>query len=180
MDMTEKTVKKNLIHRGKAVDFYCDEIVLSNKHHSTREYLSHPGAASVLPFLDEKKIVLVKQYRYPIKQVTLELPAGKLEKGETPLAGIKRELKEETGFSAKKIIKLLSFYPSTAFSNELLYIFAAFDLKAGKENPDDDEIVANEILDFDEAIKMIYTGKIIDSKTIIALLFYKDKRKYLL
>lgn len=172
MSLKEKLFKKNLIHKGKAVDFYCDEIVLPNKHHSTREYLGHPGAASVLPFVDSERIVLVRQYRYPIKQITYEIPAGKMEKGESALKCIKRELKEETGFTASKIEKLLAFYPSTAFSTELLYVFAAFGLKAGKETPDEDEFVANEIVRFDEALKMIKSGKITDSKTIIALLYY--------
>ncbi|MDR1952512.1 MAG: NUDIX hydrolase [Elusimicrobiota bacterium] len=175
--MKEKLFKKNLIHKGRAVDFYCDEIVLPNNHHSFREYLGHPGAAAVLPFLDKKTIVLVKQYRYPVKQATLELPAGKLEKGESPVKGVKRELKEETGYSAKKIEKLIQFYPSTAFSNELLHIFAATDLVCGKTNPDEDEFVANEILDFDEAVKMVYNGKIMDAKTIIALLLWANKNK---
>jgi ADP-ribose pyrophosphatase len=173
MNLTEKLFKQNLIHKGKAVDFYCDEVVLPNQKHSTREYLGHPGAAAVLPFVDAENILLVKQYRYPVDQITLELPAGKMEKGEDPLEAVKRELKEETGYSAQKFVKLLAFYPSTAFSNELLHVWKAYDLTKGEQNPDEDEFVANEIMPFEKALEFIKSGKIIDSKTIIALLYCK-------
>ncbi|MDR2772790.1 MAG: NUDIX hydrolase [Elusimicrobiota bacterium] len=174
MIMKEKLVKKNLLHKGKAVDFYCDDVMLPNKHMSKREYLGHPGAAAVLPFLDERLIVLVKQYRYPINEITLELPAGKLEKGENPLKAIRRELKEETGYKAKTFQKMISFYPSTTFSTELLHIYAAFDLTEGKSQPDVDEIVNKEILPIGEAIDMLFAGKIRDCKTVIALLFWHN------
>jgi len=175
--MEEKLVKKNLIHKGKAVDFYCDEVLLPNAHHSTREYLNHPGAASVIPFLDKNRIILVKQYRYPVQRITYEIPAGKADKGETPLECIKRELKEETGYSAKRIEEILSFYPSTAFSNELLHIFAAYELESGNVNPDEDEFLSNVIIDYDEALKMVYSGQIKDSKTVIALLYFANNKK---
>jgi ADP-ribose pyrophosphatase len=105
--------------------------------------------------------------------MTLELPAGKMEKGEDPLFTIKRELKEETGYTAKTYEKLFAFYPSTAFSNELLHVWVAKDLSKGEQMPDDDEFVANEIMPFEQALEMIKIGKIIDSKTMIALLYYK-------
>jgi ADP-ribose pyrophosphatase len=176
-NLEEQLIKKNQIHKGKAVDFYCDEVLLPNGHHSTREYLNHPGASSILPFLDENRIILVQQYRYPIGRITLELPAGKADKGETPLECITRELKEETGYISKKIEQIMAFYPSTAFSNELLYIFAAYELEKGANNPDEDEFVANVIMDFDKAVQMVYSGKIQDSKTIIALLYFASIKK---
>ncbi|MDR1696420.1 MAG: NUDIX hydrolase [Endomicrobium sp.] len=172
--MIEKLIKKNRIYQGKAVDFYCDEVQLPNGQTATREYLGHPGAAAVLPFLDKNNIVLVKQYRHPVGKITYEIPAGKLDKGETPVEGIKRELEEETGFKAKKIEKLISFYPTTAFSNEILHIFAAFGLKKGNTNPDSDEFVSAGIFGFYEALDMVKRGEIMDSKTVIALLYFEN------
>jgi ADP-ribose pyrophosphatase len=172
--MIEKTIKKNKIYSGKAVDFFCDDIELPNGSPAQREYLYHPGAAAILPFIDKKNIVLVKQYRYPINQITYEIPAGKIDKNETPLECIARELEEETGYKPKRIEELLSFYPTTAFSNELLYIFAAFGLIKGNINPDEDEFISKEIISFKEALKMVKTGKIKDSKTIIALLYFEN------
>ncbi|MDR3048329.1 MAG: NUDIX hydrolase [Elusimicrobiota bacterium] len=175
--LEEKLIKKNLIHKGRAVDFYCDEVLLPNGHQSKREYLNHPGASSIIPFIDENKIILVKQYRYPVGKITLEIPAGKTDKGETPLECITRELKEETGYTSKRIEQIMAFYPSTAFSNELLHIFAAYELESGSNNPDEDEFVSNVIMDFDEAVKMVYSAEIKDSKTIIALLYFASIRK---
>jgi ADP-ribose pyrophosphatase len=170
----EKLVKQNKIYTGKAVDFYCDEVQLQNGQTASREYLGHPGAAAVLPFLDQRNIILVKQYRYPIGKYTFELPAGKIDPGESPLDCINRELEEETGYKAKRIEKMLNFYPSTAFSNEVLHIFAAFGLIKGDSHPDEDEFVTTEIFDFKKAVGMIKTGEIMDSKTIIALLYFDN------
>lgn len=170
----EKLVKKNKIYTGKAVDFYSDEVSLQNGEHAVREYLGHPGAAAVLPFLDRRNIVLVRQYRYPIGKYTYEIPAGKLDKGESPLDCIKRELEEETGYKAKRIEKMLDFYPSTAFSDEILHIYAAFGLVKGESHPDEDEFVSTEIFDFKKAVAMVKSGEIMDSKTVIALLYFDN------
>ena len=170
----EKLVKQNKIYSGKAVDFYCDEVSLQNGSRAEREYLGHPGAAAVLPFLDRRNIILVRQYRYPINKYTCEIPAGKLDKGESPLHCMKRELEEETGYKAKRMEKMLDFYPSTAFSNEILHIFAAFGLIKGESRPDEDEFVYAEIFDFKKAVCMVKNGEIMDSKTVIALLYFDN------
>ncbi|MCA6084824.1 NUDIX domain-containing protein [Candidatus Endomicrobiellum agilis] len=174
MNIVEKLIKKNKVYCGSAIDLFCDKIELPNGAVAKREYLGHPGAAAVLPFISRKSIVLVKQYRYPINQITYEIPAGKIDKGETPLECITRELEEETGYRAKKLKKLLAFYPTAAFSNEIIHIFAAFGLINGEQNPDEDEFVSREIMSFKEAVKMVKTGKIKDSKTIIALLYFEN------
>jgi NTP pyrophosphohydrolases including oxidative damage repair enzymes len=172
--MKEQLIKKNIIYKGKAVDFYCDDIKLQNGQPAQREYLGHPGAVAVLPFLDQSNIILVKQYRYPIGKETYELPAGKLDIGESPEDCVKRELEEETGFRAKRIEKMLNFYPSTAFSNEVLHIFAAFGLIKGQSHPDEDEFVSAVIVNFKKAVNMVKSGEIMDSKTIIALLYFDN------
>jgi len=172
--MIEKLVKKNKIYSGKAVDFYCDEVELCDGESATREYLGHPGAAAALVFFDKKNIVLVKQFRYPIGKITYEIPAGKLDAGETPLRCIEREIEEETGFIAKRLEKLISIYPTTAFSNEVLHIFAGFGLEKGRQNPDKDEFVSTEIINFQKALEMVKNGQIMDAKTVIALLYFEN------
>ncbi|MDR1784500.1 MAG: NUDIX hydrolase [Endomicrobium sp.] len=176
--MIEKVIKKDIIYHGIGIDFFCDEIELPNSTIVKREYISHPGAAAILPFIDKENIILVKQYRYPIGQVTYEIPAGKINEGETPLECAIRELEEETGYRAKKLEKILSFYPTVAFSNEIIYVFVAFDFEIGKQIIDEDEFVLREIVSFKEAIKMIKTGKIMDSKTIIALIYFENIFEY--
>jgi ADP-ribose pyrophosphatase len=172
--MIEKLVKKNKIYSGNAVDFYCDEVELPNGQKASRQYLGHPGAAAALAFLDKKNIVLVKQFRYPIGKITYEIPAGKIDPGETPLHCIEREIEEETGFIARRFEKLISFYPTPAFSNEILHIFAAFGLEKGIRNPDEDEFVSASIVNFKKALEMVKTGEIMDSKTVIALLYFEN------
>ena len=115
----------------------------------------------------------MEQYRYPIKKITLEIPAGKRKKGQSYLTCAKAELEEETGFKARSIKKLVSYNPSGAFSDEILNIYFARGLYKGKRHLDDDEFVNVKLIDFDKALKMVKTGKITDSKTVIALLYYK-------
>ena len=176
----EKKLKGKKIFTGKAVGFNVDTILLPNGKTATREYLTHPGAVAILPILKNGDIVFVKQYRYPIRKTTYEIPAGKLhsKKDDFLKRGI-AELKEETGYSAKKLKHLVNFWPTPAFSNELLKIYLALDLKAGKAMPDEDEFLKIEFLPLKKAMRMIETGKIKDSKTIIALQAYVIKNKLL-
>jgi ADP-ribose pyrophosphatase len=175
--MIEKLIRKNSIYNGKVLEFCCDDIVLPNGATAKREYIVHPGACAVLPFINDTTIVLVKQFRYVINQITYEIPAGKIDVGETPLECAARELKEETGYQAKKLDKMMSFYPSTAFSTELLHIFVAFNVQEGINKPDEDEFIATEIISFNDALKMVKNGEIIDSKTIISILNFSNSLK---
>ena len=175
MKLKEKVYKKNRIYTGKAINFCKDDIVLPNGNKAIREYIDHPGAVAIVPFINKTDIIMVKQYRYPVDKITYEIPAGKLDKKESLLKCAKRELKEETGYTAKNIKKLISFYPSSAFSNEELIIYIAKNLMAGKQNPDEDEFIQNTIVPFKKALQMIKQGKIKDSKTIIALLYIASK-----
>ena len=170
---TEKTFKRNRIYSGTSVNFSADKIVLPDGNIALREYLEHPGAVAVIPFAESGKIILVRQYRYPVRQVTFEIPAGKLGRNERPVSCVQRELEEETGFKAGKIEKLLSFWPTPAFSNELIHVYAAYDLMPANKNPDDDEFIEHIEIPFDTALSWIKSGKIRDSKTVIALLFWE-------
>lgn len=168
--LVETLVRKNPIYRGKSVDFCVDEILLPNGSTATREYLDHPGAVGVLPFLDEDTVVLVRQYRYPVGEVTLEMPAGKLDKGEDVRTCVARELHEETGYTAKRVKPLLRYWPTPAFANEVLHLFTAEGLTAGQHHPDDDEFLEVVRMPFQKALGLVRSGKIKDSKTVIGLL----------
>jgi ADP-ribose pyrophosphatase len=167
--------KKKLLFSG-TVDFRADTVVLPNGKKATREFMAHPGAVAVLPVLPDGRVIFVRQYRYPVGSVTLEVPAGKLHSAaDSPLARAKAELKEETGYTARSIKPLISFWPTTAFSNEILYIYTATGLKGGTPDPDDDEFLRLEILPFRKAWAMLRSGMIKDAKTIIALQAWKIK-----
>lgn len=168
--LVEKRVKVHTLYSGRAVDFNVDKVTLPNGRPATREYLNHHGAVGVLPFLDPRTVVLVRQYRYPVGKVTLEMPAGKLDPKETHQTCLKRELREETGYTARRITHLLDYWPTPAFSNELIKLYLAEDLTPGKHSPDHDEFIEAVALPFQEALDLVYSGLIQDSKTVIALL----------
>ncbi|MBN1822979.1 MAG: NUDIX hydrolase [Endomicrobiales bacterium] len=175
----EKLYKRNRVYSGKAVGFLADDVTLPNGKRATREYIDHPGAVAVLPFLDKKNVVLVKQYRFPVGELTYEVPAGKLDAGESPLACIRRELEEETGFRAGKVKKLVSYWPTAAFSNEIIHVYLASGLVETKKNPDDDEFIDHAVVPVKKALAWVKNGKIKDSKTIVALLYWKLGQKFL-
>ncbi|MEW5951879.1 MAG: NUDIX hydrolase [Elusimicrobiota bacterium] len=169
----EKTFKKIKIYEGKSVNFRADKVILPDGKKAQREFIEHPGAVAVLPINSKGEIIFVRQFRYPVFEETLEIPAGKLHsKKDNPLIRAKEELKEETGFSAKRISHLLDFWPTPAFSDEVLRIYAAYGLNAGKNSPDEDEFISWEAVSPKKALSFIKKGKIKDSKTIIALYHY--------
>jgi len=176
MNLKEHFVKNKKHVRGRAVDFRIDEIRLPNGKTATREYLDHPGAVAVVA-VTGGKVLMVRQWRHPVAQATWEIPAGKLDKRETPLACVKRELEEETGYTAGRIRPLLSYWPTAAFANEVIHIFVAENLKPGKANPDEDEFLSCEAWPLKKLYGEIRKGRIRDSKTLIALLAYKDLRR---
>jgi len=173
--LRENFHKKRVMYTG-TVNFRADTVTLPNGKKATRAYMEHPGAVAVLPVLEDGSIVFVRQFRYPVGEATLEIPAGKLNFiGDKPLARVKAELKEETGYTAKSIKPLISFWPTTAFSTEVLHIFTATGLKGGKPNPDEDEFLNIEVLPFGKAWALLEKGLIMDAKTIIALQAWKIK-----
>lgn len=172
---TEKQHKRRLVFSG-TVKFRADTITLPNGRRAVREFVDHPGAVAVLPVLPDGKIVFVRQFRYPVGQATLEIPAGKLNSAaDSPLKRAKAELKEETGYTARKIAPVLSYWPTPAFSTEVLHIYAATGLRGGLPEPDEDEFLTLEIIPFTKAWRMVKTGEIRDSKTVIALQAWKIK-----
>ena len=173
--MDEKLIEKKIstenVFDGVLLHVKKDTVELPNGHTATREWIKHQGASAVIPLLPDGNIILVKQYRYPIEKVTLEIPAGKLDKeGEDPLICAERELSEETGYTAGRIWKLTTIATTVGFSNEWIHIYAAEDLKPGKQHPDEDEFINYLKVPLKEAVQMIDDGKIFDSKSIIAIL----------
>lgn len=137
-----------------------------------RATINHPGAAVILPLIDPEHFVIIQVERPSVKETLWELPAGTLEEGEFPLTCAKRELAEETGYTAKNIKELFSFYASPGYSTEKLTAFLATDLKKGKQKLEKDENIEVQIISFTDAIKMIKENKIVDGKTIATLLHY--------
>ena len=175
LDLKEVSHKRRLVFSG-TVKFRADTVTLPNGRRATREFMDHPGAVAVLPVLPGNRIIFVRQHRYPVGEDTLEIPAGKLHSGaDDLLRRVKAELREETGYTARKIKPLLSYWPTPAFAHEGLHLYTAEGLTPGIAQPDEDEFLRVEILPFEKALRMVKTGLIKDSKTIIALQAWKIK-----
>ncbi|MBR2411485.1 MAG: NUDIX hydrolase [Clostridia bacterium] len=167
----EKQLNSTNVYKGRLLDVYSDEIVLPNGHKSKREYIKHVGAACVVPVDDEGNVIIEKQFRYPFSKVLTEIPAGKLDsKAEPHLDAALRELKEETGYSAEKMIYLGEFYPTCAYSDEIIHMYLATGLKKGEQKLDDDEFVGVEKMPLEELVAEIMKGNIPDGKTQTAIL----------
>jgi len=169
-------MKKEKIFDGKILGLSVYNGVIEGRK-VKREMIEHRGAAAILAFDENKKVILVKQHRYPHGYV-LEIPAGTLEKGEKPEKCAFRELQEETGYKAKKMTPLITFYPSIGYNTEVIHCFVASNLKKVSDlSLDADEILSVVKVDFKKLLGMIKTGKIQDSKTICAVLTYAAKKK---
>ncbi len=177
IDLTEHCISSETIASGGMLNVKRDQVRLPNGHTSQREYVTHPGAVVVVPILPNGNVILERQFRYPLHQVFVELPAGKIDAGEDILVTGQRELLEETGYSASNWIKLGLQYPCIGYSNEVIHMYLARDLTAGAHQRDADESMEVFELSFADCMKMIQTGEITDAKTIIALFFAE---KYLL
>ncbi len=170
-DLTEKKLDSEIIYKGKILDLHRDSVLLPNGNTGVREYIRHIGAACVVPLTKDRKILLVKQFRYPFGAVLPEIPAGKLDSAaEDPLEAAKRELREETGAVAGEMIGLGAFYPTCAYSNEVIHMYLAKDLSFGAQHLDDDEFIQCEAVPLDEFVQRIMAGEIKDGKTQTAVL----------
>jgi len=170
--MVKFTLKESqLIYQGKIVTLTKDLLILPDSQEIMREKIFHAPAVAVVPFFEKDKILLIRQYRYPIDKDIWEIPAGILEDGEEILSCAFRELEEETGFKAAKIEELTRFYPTPGISDEEIYVFKATELERTVQNLDADEHIKEvKIFTLTEIREMIEDKKIIDSKTLIGLL----------
>ena len=171
----EKTTKTTSIFKGRVIDLQIEDVELPNGKMSTREVVKHPGAVAVIPITRAGKIVLVRQYRKALDKVIVEIPAGKLEKGENPLDSAKRELEEETGYKTEKLEFIISFYTSPGFADELIYLYVTDTLEKGISQTDDDEFLDVIEVTLEEAEQMVKDQTIHDAKTAFAIQYLKMK-----
>ena len=170
MDILEKTMNRKTIYSGKVITLDVETVLLPNNKVASREIVRHPGAVAILPIDDQGNIYFVKQFRKAIEHELLEIPAGKLEKGEEPSQCALRELQEEIGFTSNKLTFINQIYTSPGFADEKIYIFKAENLVKSELMKDEDEFINIYRYRPDEAFNMIKNGKIRDAKTIAALL----------
>lgn len=168
--LIEKQISSKNVFDGVLLHVYKDDIELPNGNNAVREYIKHQGAVCVVPVTDEMEVIAVKQYRYPIGRVTIEIPAGKLDAGEEPLTAAKRELSEETGVECADIEYIGGLYPSVAYTDEIIHMYVAKNLVFGEAHTDDDEFLNVVKIPLKDFVDMVMDGKIQDSKTMAAIL----------
>jgi len=167
----EKTIKSEIVYNGKLLKVYRDEVHLPNGQKGFREWINHPGAVCCMPILPDGKIAMIQQYRYALKQVMIELPAGKLDEGETPEDCALRELEEEIGYRTNKLTFLANIHPAIGFANENMWLYLAEDLEKTEPKLDNDEFIELIPTALEDAVEMVWRGDITDVKTIIGLLW---------
>ena len=174
----EKSLRSNPIYKGKVISLKVDDVLLPNGKESKREIVNHPGAVAVIPMTEDGKLVLVEQYRKPLERSIVEIPAGKLEPGESPALTARRELEEETGYGCHELQYLQTFATSPGFADEVIHLFVAKDLYKIEEKADLDEDEFVELLEvtIEEAEEMVKDQRIFDAKTAFAVLWLKANR----
>jgi ADP-ribose pyrophosphatase len=170
MNFEEKTISSEYLYKGKIINLRKDIALLPNGEEALREVIEHPGGVAVAPLTEDGGLLMVRQFRYPYKEVVLEVPAGKLSAGEIPLECGKRELKEETGATAQEYINLGVLYPSPGYVDEKIYLYAAKGLTFGTQSLDDDEFLSVESIPLERAVDMALSGEITDAKTLAIVL----------
>lgn len=173
----EKTIRSERIYEGKIINLKVDEVSLPNGHTSKRELIEHPGAVAIVAITAEKKIIMVEQYRKALERSIIEVPAGKLEKGEEPETTARRELEEETGYTADSLQLIQSFSTSPGFADEVVHLFFAEGLRKSESGAvtDDDEFVELMEVTVEEAEQMMQDNRIYDAKTAFAVLWAKQR-----
>ncbi len=174
LHLKEIQVDTEVAYEGHFLKVQCDTVCLPDGKHSKREYIRHPGAVVILPLFDDGSVLLERQFRYPLHDVFIEFPAGKIDPGEDPLECAKRELQEETGYTAREWKFLCTIHNAIAYSDEHLDIFVARGLTAGQSKLDDGEFLETFTTSVPEMLEWVKSGKISDVKTIIGL-FWLDK-----
>lgn len=166
----EHVLATKKLFEGKIINLRVDTVILPNGREATREVVEHPGAVAIVPILEDGRILLVRQYRHAVGQMMLEIPAGKLDKGELPEECALRELEEEAGYKAGKLRKLVSIYTAPGFSDEIIHLYVADNLVPTSQRLDEDEFLHIEVHGKEEIRNLISKGHICDGKSIAALL----------
>lgn len=174
MNLEEKQLTTERKFQGRIISLYVDDVRLPDGKTADREYVRHPGGVCVAALTDEGEVLTVKQYRYPYHEIIEEIPAGKRDSsGEDPLDCGKRELKEEAGATAEHFRLLGTLYPSPGYTDEVIYLYAAWGLSFGETNPDEDEFLTLHKVPLDTMVERILSGEIKDAKTQAAVLKLK-------
>ena len=174
--LAEKKISGEGVYDGIFLKMKRDTVLLPDGQHAVREYLEHPGAVAILAVLDDGRILLERQYRYPIAQAVIEIPAGKLNTGEDPLLCAQRELQEETGYTAKHWSKIRRIHPVISYSTEFIDIYLAEGLSPGPARLDEEEFLDVFASPLEELLNWVETGKITDVKTIISTYWLERRR----
>ena len=175
-DLKEYKLSSKIIHQGRLLDIRRDDVRLPNGKTTTREWINHPGAACIVPILPDGQIALIRQYRYPVSKEMIELPAGKLDPGESPEECAKRELEEEIGYKTSKLTYLTHIHPAIGFASEKMWLYLAEELEKTERNTDHDEFVELIPTTVANAVSMVWERKITDVKTIIGILWLDKLR----
>ena len=176
MAFFEKKLGGKTVFQGKILKIDVDEVQLDDGSRSVRECVRHSGGAAVLCVTDNR-VLLVKQFRYLYGKEIWEIPAGKLEKGEDPLIAATRELEEETGYIAERLVPLLKLYPTPGYTDEVIHIFEAENSRSGRQKLDEGEFLDVELTALEDVLKMIESGEICDAKTVAAVYKYCLKHR---
>ena len=174
--LVETGLASEVVFSGKLLEVRRDRIRLPDGGESTREFVVHPGAVLVVPVRDDGRLVLERQFRYPVRRVMLEFPAGKIDAGETPLATAQRELTEEAGYTAQKWKKLGTIHPEIGYSTEFIDIYEATGLEHVGQKLDDGEFLDIVALTEDELLATYDCGGLTDGKTVAALFAWRRSR----
>lgn len=170
-NLTEIKTSSEEIFDGVVLHVFKDTVQLPNGHPATREVIRHIGAVGVVPVTDDGKVIVERQFRYPLNRVITEIPAGKLDSfTEDRLSAAKRELEEETGYTAKEWIEIGDYYPTPAYCDERITLYLARGLAQGQRHLDEDEFLNFEAVPLEELIEDVMTGRITDGKTQVAIL----------
>ena len=177
--LREERISGEDIYGGIFLNMKRDRVSLPDGQEAVREYLTHPGAVAILALLDDGRILLERQYRYPVAKVCMEIPAGKLDPNEDPLVCAQRELEEETGYSASKWSYIRRIHPVISYSTEFIDIYLAEGLQAGKSRLDEEEFLDVFAAPLDEILAWVEQGVITDVKTTIAIYWLDRYRRNL-
>ena len=175
MTFEEKTISSEMIYEGKILNLRRDLVEVKDGGTSYREIIEHSGGVAVAAVTDDNQMILVRQYRKAAEQDILEIPAGRREDQEDPLVAAMRELREETGYTARKFSHLTSFYATIGYCTEVIHVYLATGLTPGETDFDEHEAIEMETYPIDELKQMIFDGEIVDGKTITAILLAAEK-----
>lgn len=178
-------ISSRLVFQGKVFRVWREKVVepglrgkaATRAGPALREWVEHPGSVVILPVRRDGRVVLVRQYRHPLNRFTWELVAGHMDAGESPQRAARRELREETGYTTRRLEKLAELYPSPGFLSERMIVYRATGLKAGRPHPEDDEELESRAFPLGTLLRMIRNGRIRDGKTLVGILLHAGKAR---